>query len=219
MEYISNNKELNEAIKLAYLHKIEPYELADVYFDNKLYSAAVTYYTAQLDLLHINNDNNNDCKSYCFGRIAECYFNQQKDHQFSNWQLSMIYDMCKESIIYDNLNYKSYLICGKALIALNRYKDAYFIYYQFITDLNKYVLKEEDLTLVLEVIYEFFDLCEMFHIIKYDNIYKEIINKLTQYDYVSYNTINEVHCRYKKHKEKISQIELDIMNHDISNYY
>ena len=219
MEYISNNKELNKAIKLAYQHRIQPYELADIYFKNKLYSAAVSYYTAQLNVLHINNDNNLECKSYCFGKIAECYYNQQKDHNFSGWQLSMIYDMCQESIIHDEFNYKSYLICGKCLILMNKYKEAYFIYYKFIMNLDKYNIKEEDLYLILDVIYEFFDLCEIYHIIRYDNIYKQILNGLNKYNYVSYDTLNLIHDRYKSHKEKISQIELDIMNHDISKYY
>lgn len=219
MKYISNNEELNKAIKLAYQREIEPYQLADIYFKNKLYSAAASYYVIQINDIHNKKYNDDYMKSYCFGKVAECYYNQQIDHKFSNWQLKMIYDMCQEAIIYNHSNYKPYLICGKCLILMKEYKSAYFIYDDFINNLKNFDLDEQDLELFLDVIYEFFDLCEMYYIIKYDDTYNKIINFISKYSFFNFNAIDEIHKRYKRHKDSVTQLELDIMNGNITKYY
>ena len=75
-------------------------------------------------------------KSYCFGKVAECYYNQQIDHNFSNWQLKMIYDMCQEAIIYNHSNYN-----GKInFIIKASFKEGYTIE----DVLKEYIEKEYD---------------------------------------------------------------------------
>lgn len=220
MEYISNNKELNKAIIQMYQREIDPYQLADIYLKYKLYSAASTYYVMQLNDLHNCKKEEYQLKSYCFGKLAECYYNQQKDHIFSGWQLSLIYDMCKEAIGYDRNNLVAYLILGKCQILRNNIKDAYFTYNDMILNLPNVIdFDPQYIPLFVNVIIEYFNLCELFYIIKYEHIYRNIINFMLKFPWFTYKDIKKVNERYQNHLDKITEYELDIMEGNIQKYY
>lgn len=211
MEYISNNPELKQAIIDSYNRKILPYQLADIYFKYKLYSAASTYYNWQIYDLHNCSYDKFDVKSYCFSQLAQCYYNQQQDHEFSGWQLSMIHDMCKEAISYNRQNYQAILLLGICQIKQNQQKEAYFTYNQFILNLNQYQIFEEDLMNIYKMFFTYFDLCEKFFIIKYDYVYKIMLNFISSYDLFDYTLINDFNNRYKEHINKVSKYEQNII--------
>jgi len=215
--YISNNPELRQAIKDLYNHKIQPYELADIYYKNQLYSAASTYYNWEIYDLHNCLKIDFQKKSYCFLQLAKCYYNQQKDHHFSNWQLSMIYDMCQEAISYDPQNYQAILLIGLCQIKLERYKEAYFTYNKFILNLDKYTIQREDYHEIYNLFLVFFDLCEKFYIIKYEYIYKIMMSFVCNCEELNnFNMINKLHARYQNHLKQVQPDEINIIK---GNYF
>ena len=213
------NNKLHNAIIEFYQHKIESYQLAEVYFEENLYSAAATYYTLQLNELCNCNKDRYEFKSYCFSKLAECYYHQQKDKLFSDWQLSLIHDMCKESIVYDRFNILSYLFLSKCYIGRKDPKNAYFTLNQLFMNLSLYnKLDKNYYDLFIESVIDYFDICEIYQIIKYDELYKSIINYLLKFNFPSKDIIT-VTNRYQKHINKITEYEHDIINGNISKYY
>lgn len=220
MEYISNNQKLNKAIIQFYNREIDPYILGEIYFKYNQYSAAATYYSLQLNNLLNCDSSLYITKSYCFSKLAECYYNQQIDHKFSDWQLSLIHDMCKEAISYNRNNIVAYLLLIKCFIFKNEIKNAYYILNNLVLNLEKMdELSSEYAELFIEIILTYFDLCENCYIIKYDNIYKSILKFILKYSFFTYEHILKINDRYNNHMNNISYYESDIMNGNINKYY
>ena len=103
MNYISNNKEINTALKKFYNREISALEIGDIYFKYRLYSAASSFYN--IELFDILNTKQYERKSYCFQKMGECYLSQQLDGNFSDWQLEMINELFTEAITFNQYNY------------------------------------------------------------------------------------------------------------------
>ena len=221
MEKTLTHKDLNNAIIQMYNREISPCELADIYFKYKLYSCAATYYVLQLNELRESNNNDKESKSYCFAKIAECYYNQQKNHNFSGWQLSMIHDMCQESISYNPFtNLKPYLILGKCLMKRRENKRAYFVYNDMVLNLDKFdYLNSEDKKLFIEAINEYLTLAELHQIIKYDEIYVKIVEFMTKNKCFKFEDFSFIYNRFANHIKYVKQEEIDIMKGNIQKYY
>lgn len=211
LEYTSNNTNLIQAINDFYNRDISAMKLGDIYMKNKLYSAASTYYSIEINSL-LDDTNSNDIISYCFSQMAECYFLQQKDRNFSSWQLEMIYDLCKEAITYNNLNFKAYIILGGVYELQKKQKDAYFCYQYVINHLQDIKLnnKSEGIS-IYNMILHYFDICDYYFIIKYENVLTHI-NKfiLTYKEYFTYDLIEKLYHRINQHKT-IDPYELKII--------
>lgn len=203
-----NNIINNEYIKAFYNKEISSLELADIYYENKLYSAASSLYNISLD--SILNSNKFEEKSYCFSQMSMCYLMQQKDKDYSEWQLSMIYDMAYDAIVFNTYNYIAWYCLGKANELFNKTKEAYYAYSYILMNLLDYV-KEEDEELIYDIIFNTINIAEQKYIIKYDYFFKKIINwyvNTKNYDFNKYyNLINKIY----EHKNMLSEDEKNIM--------
>ena len=135
MTYISNNTILRNKIRQFYLHECTALELAEEYFVNKIYSAAATYYCIHINDLR-NTTLNDHEKSYCFIQAAKCYWNQQLDRNYSDWQKDIIINLCKESIIIDN-RIDAHLLLANIHELDDHQKNAYFEYKYVVTHIDQ----------------------------------------------------------------------------------
>jgi len=214
MNYISNNQEIIDAIIDFYQYKKSALEVADIYFKYNLYSAAATYYNIHLQSIR-NNDNilkYNEVKSYCFSQMAASYYYQELDHNYSIWQLEMIQDLCKESIIYNPQNVQTHFILGQVYFFLRRDKDAYYSYKSMVMslDYNK-ILSPRLYEDIFNAILLMFELCKNNQIIITNNVIKKIYDFLINSKYYTFDNISLITQKVKEHLTK-EEIEINIMN-------
>lgn len=207
-----NNIIDNTYIKSFYNREISSLELADIYFENKLYSAASSLYNISLDSI-LNTDNFLE-KSYCLSQMALCYLKQQKDESYSEWQISMICDMASDAIVFNPNNYIAWYCVGKANELSGKSKEAYYAYSYILMNLL-YDIKEEDEELIYNIIFKTIDIAEQKYIIKYDYFFNNILNwyvNTKNYDFDKYyNIVNKIY----EHKNILSDYEKKIINNVI----
>lgn len=211
MVNIVYNDELNTALKKFYLHQISPLNVADIYYKYKLYSAANAYYTITIDSLL--NKQDNYTKSYCFLQMANCYYYQQLDNKLGDWQVDTIFHLCKESVAHDYTNIKAHILLTKAYELMNQVKNAYYEAEFVINNLYLYDIEsQEDFNVIVDFCIHFFDLCESHFVIKYDDVYKTIINYLSNNELCTYEMLQNVIERINNHKANVNQEEINTIN-------
>ena len=173
MTYISNNQILRDKISKFYLHECTALELAEEYFANKIYSAAATYYCIHINDLR-NTTLNDHEKSYCFIQAAKCYWNQQLDRNYSNWQKDIIINLCKESIIIDN-RIDAHLLLANIHELDDHQKNAYFEYKYVVTHIDQLKDINVNAQVIENCIYKFFEYAEYYFIVVPDVTINKII--------------------------------------------
>jgi len=196
-------------IKAFYNKEISSLELAKIYFDNELYSAANTFFNVHLG--EILNTNKFEEKSYCISQIALCYLLQQKDKNYGEWQLSMIHDTASDAIVFNPNNYIAWYCVGESYRLLNDNKKAYYCYSYIIMNLLDDI-KPEDENIIYNMIFVLFDILYMINIIKYDYFINKIMNwyiNSKNYDFMKYvDLMNKIY----DHKTQLSEEEKNIIN-------
>ncbi len=215
-QYISNNKELVDVVTKFYLQEVPAITVANLYFKYNLYSAASTYYNIYLQEIRNKTyiDNYNMVKSYCFCQMARCYYYQQKDGNYSNWQLEMIHNLCKDSLVYNKENTYTYIILGSVYFLQNKDKEAYYEFKNAIMcveTLEQYTLDNRFYEEMLNIILLMFDICKDNHILLTDEIIKKIYKFLSEHTYYTHEHIQLVNDRISKHYDLLD-IEVNIMN-------
>lgn len=211
MNYIANNKEINDALKKFYNRDISALMIADMYFKYKLYSAASSFYN--VELFDILNTDEYERKSYCFQKMGECYLNQQSDQQFSGWQLEMIYELFSEAITFDLYNYKAYLGMIKCLLLKGNRKEAYHYCNKFILNIHMFKIEPEDYDEIYELCFTLYDLSDEFFIIKYDYFNNIVLSFFSSINY-DMKKIYQLVERINKHIT-IDEFEKDIIEGNI----
>ena len=207
------NKVINNTyIKSFYNNELRPLELADIYFENKLYSAASSLYNISLD--SILNTNKFDEKSYCLSQMSLCYLKQQKDELYSSWQLGMINDMANDAIVLNPNNYIAWYCVGKSYDLWDKKKEAYYAYSYILMNLLDYI-KEEHEHLIYEIIYKVLDIAEMKYIIKYDYFFNKIMVWYIKSKHYDFDRYVDLMNRIYSHKYSLTDDEKNIMNNNI----
>ena len=212
MNYIANNKEINIALKNFYNHEISAVIIGDIYFKNKLYSAASSFYN--VELFNIINTNKFKLKSYCFQRMGECYLLQQSDQEFSGWQLNMIYESFMESLSFNQYNFHSYVGLANYYSLKNERKNQYHTYNKVLLHINEFDFTEADYDVLFNIALKIYDLAEEFFIIKYDYFNNSIIQFFIEINYDS-EKIYELMTRIHQHNNYIDNFEKDIIQGNI----
>ena len=202
----------NKFIKAFYNKEISSLELAEIYFENKLYSAASSFYNISLDA--ILNTEKFEEKSYCLSQMSLCYLLQQKDELYSSWQLGMINDMAKDAIVFNSNNYIAWYCAGKSCDLSGQNKDAYYCYSYIIMNLLDNI-KQEDEDIIYNMIFRLFDITNEKNIIKYDYFLKKIMNwyiNSKKYDFIKYvDLMNKIY----DHKIRLNEDEKNIINNTL----
>lgn len=210
MTYISNNQILRDKISKFYLHECTALELAEEYFANKIYSAAATYYCIHINDLR-NTTLNDHEKSYCFIQAAKCYWNQQLDRNYSDWQKDIIINLCKESIIIDN-RIDAHLLLANIHELDDHQKNAYFEYKYVVTHIDQLKDINVNAQVIENCIYKFFDYAEHYFIVVPDVTINKIIKNITSASNINVEIIKGIIDRIYMHKSSIDERQKNIMN-------
>ena len=210
MTYISNNKELRDKIKQFYMYECSALDLAEEYYKNKLYSAAATYYCTHINDLR-NDTTKDSIRSYCFVQMAKCYWNQQLDRNYSSWQLDIMLNLCKESIIIDN-RIDAHLLLGNIYEFDNYQKNAYFEYKYVVNHIDQLQKINIDAHIIEKCICRFFDYAEHYFIVVPEVIINKIINSITYTIDIDVNVMKNVIDRIYTHKSSLDIRQKNIMN-------
>ena len=210
MTYISNNTILRNKIRQFYLHECTALELAEEYFANKIYSAAATYYCIHINDLR-NTTLNDHEKSYCFIQAAKCYWNQQLDRNYSNWQKDIIINLCKESIIIDN-RIDAHLLLANIHELDDHQKNAYFEYKYVVTHIDQLKDINVNAQVIENCIYKFFEYAEHYFIVVPDVTINKIIKNITSASNINVEIIKGIIDRIYMHKSSIDERQKNIMN-------
>ena len=210
MTYISNNQILRDKISKFYLHECTALELAEEYFANKIYSAAATYYCIHINDLR-NTTLNDHEKSYCFIQAAKCYWNQQLDRNYSNWQKDIIINLCKESIIIDN-RIDAHLLLANIHELDDHQKNAYFEYKYVVTHIDQLKDINVNAQVIENCIYKFFEYAEYYFIVVPDVTINKIIKNITSATNINIEIIKGIIDRIYMHKSSIDERQKNIMN-------
>lgn len=210
MTYISNNTILRNKIRQFYLHECTALELAEEYFVNKIYSAAATYYCIHINDLR-NTTLNDHEKSYCFIQAAKCYWNQQLDRNYSDWQKDIIINLCKESIIIDN-RIDAHLLLANIHELDDHQKNAYFEYKYVVTHIDQLKDINVNAQVIENCIYKFFDYAEHYFIVVPDVTINKIIKNITSASNINVEIIKGIIDRIYMHKSSIDERQKNIMN-------
>ena len=210
MTYISNNQILRNKIRQFYLHEWTALELAEEYFANKIYSAAATYYCIHINDLR-NTTLNDHEKSYCFIQAAKCYWNQQLDRNYSDWQKDIIINLCKESIIIDN-RIDAHLLLANIHELDDHQKNAYFEYKYVVTHIDQLKDINVNAQVIENCIYKFFDYAEHYFIVVSDVTINKIIKNITSASNINVEIIKGIIDRIYMHKSSIDERQKNIMN-------
>ena len=121
MTEVKNSQNLNNRIKDYYLGKLSLFDMGIVYLDEKLYSAAASYFLAAARKATTDTD-----KANCITHCAYSYY-MQLEKDSSDWQRDVVEELCRHALVKDRDNFMNLMI----LISLYDFKkDKRALYYR-----------------------------------------------------------------------------------------
>lgn len=210
---IIHSKELQQAVIDFYQHKLESYDLADIYFKNQLYSAATTYYIQCINELYNCDEFSYDIKAYCLYHVALCCYYQKYDFgHLGEWQWQTITQLCKESLTYDKTNFAPYMLLGYFYKDFcNNEINEYYIYQDLFVNINKIKIDKEYKDDFMNIIIRYIDIYTNMCKVKYDKLFKKIFNYMNNSDIFTTKDLQLVIDKYNSVMDNISEGELYIM--------